>query len=158
MSDVTGKKKKFTEIPAPLGVKVKGIIEAIKLSEKFEDTIQVQVRFPQLKKMSDDGSREFTKFASYFMPIEWSAKNKSGRVLKSFNAGQLPKDDEEINWTRLLLNKKCECIFENTFDAETGEPKGQKIKWLGAIGSEPEIAEEREAGVDLHDDFTESPV
>lgn len=133
MSDIIGGKAKIVQIPVPTGKKIKGRIIELKASTKFEGLLDIKIEFPQFKKKSDDGKRDFTKQAFYGVPIDWSEKNKAGKLLFALY-GKLPTT-EAVNWTKALLDKEVECIFEDIFDDQTGEPKGQKIKWIGKVGS-----------------------
>jgi len=131
MSDIYGRKSKPIIINAPIGQKIQGRIIEVRLSEKFDDYIDIKIEFPQYKKVSDDGSREFVKQAFYGISIDWSTKNKAGRLYYSLE-GKLPGEDN-VNWTKLLFNRDVMCIFEDNYD-EKGDAKGQKIKWIGRVG------------------------
>jgi len=132
MSDVFGGKAKFTSIPVPIGVKHRGKVVEVKLSEKYDDCVSIAVEFPQFKAPSRDGKKEFVKRSFYTISLDWSPKNKSGKLYQGMT-GRLPSDEEQINWTRLLLGKEVECIFESVLD-DYGEMKGDKICWMGAPG------------------------
>lgn len=129
MSDIVGGKAKAMNIPAPTGKKVRGKISELKMSTKFEGLMDIKIDFPQFK--SEDG--KFTKRAFYGIPVDWSEKNKAGKLLFALY-GKLPTQ-ETVNWTKALLNREVEVIFEDIFDDATGEPKGQKIKWIGKVGA-----------------------
>lgn len=148
MSDILGKRAKAINIPAPTGVKIKGQITKVGLSEKFENYIDIVIQFPEYKKMSDDGRKEFTKQAFYGIPIDWSPKNKAGRLHLSMT-GNLPADNTPVNWTTMLLNKPVECILEDVLDDATGESKGHKIQWIGRPGMTSEGEKT------IQDDFSE---
>lgn len=135
--DIVGGKAKMIQIPVPVGKKILGTIQELKLSTKYENYIDIKIVFPQYKAMSDDGRKEFTKQAFYGIPVDWSEKNKAGKLLFALY-GKFPSQ-ESVNWSKALLNKEVACIFEDVFDDETGEPKGQKIKWIGKPGSSPDV-------------------
>lgn len=134
--EIIGGRSKFTNIPAPIGTKVLGKVVELKLSEKIEDYISISVEFPQITKKSEDGKKTFTKRAFYGIPVDWSEKNKAGRLYKSLT-GNFPKPDEQVNWTQLLMGRNIACIFEVVLDDQTGEPKGDKISWMGAPTATP---------------------
>ena len=140
MADIYGGRAKAINIPAPVGKKIKGKILEVTLSEKFEGYIDMKIAFQEYKMRSDDGKRDFVKQAFYGIPVDWSTKNKAGRLYYALT-GRLPEDNEQVNWTKLLLNAEVACIFEDVLDEATGEPKGQKIKWIGKVG-DTETAQE----------------
>lgn len=146
--DIVGGKAKMVLIPVPTGKKVKGKIVELKLSTKFEGLLDIKIEFPQYKKKSDDGKREFTKQAFYGVPVDWSEKNKAGRLLMALY-GKLPTQ-EQVNWSKALQDREVDCIFEDVFDEQTGEAKGQKIKWIGKPGA---AAPEEEKVMDMDRGF-----
>lgn len=148
--DIIGGKAKIVQIPVPTGKKILGKVVELKLSTKFEGLLDIKIEFPEYKKKTEDGKKEFTKQAFYGVPVDWSEKNKAGRLLFALY-GKYPQA-EAVNWTRALLQKEVSCIFEDIFDDQTGEAKGQKIKWIGKLGSEPQVEEEKI----ISDNFTET--
>ena len=138
MSDIVGGKAKPINIPAPVNKKLRGVITKIQLSQKYEHYVDITVEFPEYKARSDDGKKEFVKRCYYGIPVDWSEKNKAGKLLLALY-GKLPSKDG-VNWSKALLNKEVSCILEDVLDEQTGEPKGQKIKWIGKVGSSPEPA------------------
>lgn len=136
MSDIYGGKAKPINIPAPVNKKIKGVITKLQLSTKFENYIDITVEFPEYTMKSDDGKKDFVKRCFYGIPVDWSEKNKAGRLLSALY-GKLP-EGEQINWNKALLKKEVCCILEDVLDDNTGEPKGQKIKWIGKPGTSPQ--------------------
>lgn len=142
MSDIVGKKAKSIEIPVPVGKKIKGRITEVKKSQKFEGYLDFTIEFLEFKKWSDDGSRQFVKRAYYGIPVDWSPNNKAGKFYRSLE-GKFP-EQEGVNWTKLLLDREVECIFEDAFDKETGDPKGQRITWVGGCSRTAEGVVEKQ--------------
>jgi len=149
MSDIYGGKAKPVNIPVPTGKKIRGKIVELKLSQKFEGLLDIKIEFPEYKIKSDDGKKEFIKQGFYGVPVDWSEKNKAGKLLFALY-GKYPSQ-EQVNWTKALLNKEVDCIFEDVFDEQTGESKSQKIKWVGKPGS---VGPEDEKVIS--DEFTDS--
>lgn len=153
---IVGRRAEKLQIPAPTGQKLEGKIIEINQSERFPELIDLNIEIPEFKVKLKDGKTEFKKRVYYSIPINWSPKNKAGRLHKAV-LGRLPGEEEPVMWEQLLKNLEVLVILEDKLDPDTGEVLGQKIKWIGPK-NQPEIfdgddlpphIQEREPGIDV---------
>ena len=137
MSRYIGKKTKSVEILVPNGKKIKGIITEIKNSDLYADSLNIKIECPEYTAWSEDGQRKFVKFAYFSFPMNWSSKNKAGKLYQALT-GKLPIGD--IDWEDLLLNREVGVIFKDDLDASTGESKGQRILSLTSMDGDSKAA------------------
>jgi len=132
MSQFIGKKMNSIEIKVPNGEKIYGVITEIKQSDLYPNSLSIKIECPEHKVWAEDGKRQFVKFTYYSFPMNWSAKNKSGRLYQAL-MGKLPTGD--IDWETVLLNREVTVVFNDDVDEATGVSKGQRIssisKWEG---------------------------
>lgn len=138
MGRFIGRKAKSVDIRVPNDQKIKGIITEIKRSDLYPDSLSIKIECPEHTGWSDDGQRQFVKFAYFSFPMNWSAKNKSGRFYEAL-MGKSPTG--EVDWEELLLNREIAIMFKDDVDQVTGESKGQRISWIGNMDGGPKSSE-----------------